>query len=413
MKARRRPSEAAAPAGDPGAAGAGGLGESLRPAWTQVSLDALESNCRRLRAALAPARVLAVVKADAYGHGAPAVGLAFEAAGVDRLGVALVEEGAQLRRAGVRAPILVLGTAQPPQLPLFRRYRLTPTVASLAQLGLWREWSAPERQPVEVHLKVDTGMTRLGVAPEEAAAALEEIRRHPGLRLAGVLSHLADADCPESESTAAQESVFRGVLELLQPGERRRIVVHLANSAGALARPASRHSLVRLGLGLYGLDPLRGAAGNGAGLEPAMSVAARIVQLRQVPAGARLGYGGRRVTARPSRLAVVPVGYADGYLWRLSDRAAALAGGRRVPVAGAVSMDMTLLDVTDSAAALGDDVVLLGRQGDEEITAWELADAAGTIPWELLCLLGRRLPRRYLRGGRVVEEESRFRAGPV
>jgi alanine racemase len=405
MKAPPRRSERA---GGGEVTAAGGLGETLRPAWTEVSLDALEENCRRLRAAMAPARVLAVVKADAYGHGAPAVGLALERAGVDWLGVALLEEGAQLRRAGVALPVLVLGTAQPAQLALFRRYRLTPAVASLEQLALWRDWAAGESQPVALHLKVDTGMTRLGLAPAEVAGALDAIRRHPRLRLAGLLSHLADADDLVSARNVAQEEAFAAVLELLESRERRGLEVHLANSAAALHRRASRHSLVRLGLGIYGLDPARGAA---ADLRPVMSVAARVVQMRQVPAGTRLGYGGRRATTRPSRVAVVPVGYADGYLWRLSDRAAALAGGRRVPVAGAVSMDMTLLDVTDAAVELGDEVVLLGRQGDQEVTAWELAEIAGTIPWELLCLFGRRLPRRYLRGGRVVAEESRFRGG--
>jgi alanine racemase len=379
---------------------------SLRPAWADVDLDALAANLRMLRGRVAPARILAVIKAGAYGHGAAPVGRALEAEGVDWLGVALVEEGADLRRGGVRSPVLVLGSTHQEQLPLFRRYRLTPTVSSLEQLAMWLAWSdegpADERQPI--HLKIDTGMSRLGLDMGAAPEALARIRASRGLELAGFLSHLADADLMESPHTAEQIGRFDGLVALLTPQERQRVLLHLANSAGALHHPASRHDLVRLGLALYGLDP----AGLESGLRPVMSVRARIVSLREVPAGAALGYGGRRVTARPSRIAVVPVGYADGYSWRLSDRAQALVGGRRVPIAGSVTMDMTLVDVTGTEAKLGDPVTLLGRDGGEEITALELARIAGTLPYELLCLLGLRLTRRYWRGGAVVEELSRF-----
>jgi alanine racemase len=400
------------------------LSAALRPAWVDVDLDALERNAARMRARVRPARLLAVLKADAYGHGAPRVGRLLEEAGVDRLGVALLEEGAELRRAGVALPILVLGTAQPSQLPLFARYRLTPTVSSLDQLALWRGYTAAggAREPQPIHLKVDTGMNRLGVARDEVAEALATLRATPGLRLDGLISHLAEADDPESASNRRQEERFAELLALLTAEERRRVAVHLANSAGALHRPASRHDLVRLGLSLYGLDPAgaRAPAADGdEALEPVMSITSRIVQLRRLEPGAALGYGGRWVASRPSRIAVVPVGYADGYAWRLGRDAGAtaLVGGRRVPVAGAVSMDMLTLDVTDlgeggDGAALGDEVVLLGRQGGETITAWELAAAAGTIPYELLCLLGLRLPRRYFRHGRLEEIVSRFSEVP-
>ncbi len=383
----------------------GALAGALRPAWADVDLDALVANLRHVRQRVAPARVLAVIKAGAYGHGAVPVARALEGEGVDWLGVALVEEGADLRRGGVEAPVLVLGVAQPEQLPLFRRYRLTPTVSSLEQLEMWLAWSSGgggARQPI--HLKIDTGMTRLGLDVGEAAAALARLRRSAGLELAGLLSHLADADLLESEHNLRQVGRFDQLRALLLPAERERVLCHLANSAGALHHPPSRHDLVRLGLALYGLDP----ALRESGLRPVMSVRARIVVLREVASGVALSYGGRRVTERPSRIAVVPVGYADGYSWRLSDRAEALLHGRRVPVAGSVSMDMTLLDVTDSEARLGDEVTLLGRQGEEEITAAELARIAGTLPYEILCLLGLRLPRRYWRGGEVVEELSRF-----
>lgn len=356
---------------------------------------------------------MAVVKADAYGHGAMGVSRALEAAGVDWLGVALLEEGAEIRRAGVELPILVLGTARPAKIALYRRYRLTPAVSSITELALWRDWTAGQSEAQPIHLKVNTGMGRLGVALEEVPWALEMLRGHPGLRLAGLLSHFGDADDLGSPRNDLQAERFAAVLSLLTEEERGRTIIHMANSAAALHRPESRHALVRLGIALYGLDPAERPdhplpPAEHTDLRPVMSVKARIVQVREVPAGTPVSYGGRTVTRRRSRIAVVPVGYADGYAWRLTGKAEALVRGRRVPVAGSVTMDMTLLDVTDAGAELGDEVVLLGRQGQEEIPATELAAHAGTISWEILCHLGLRLPRRFVREGKVEELMSRF-----
>lgn len=398
------------------APGVGDLEAALRPAWVDVDLEALERNLAAIRSRMPPdTRTMAVVKADAYGHGAVGVSRTLAAAGVDWLGVALLEEGAEIRRAGIEVPILVLGTARPAKIALYRRYRLIPAVSSLAELALWRDWTAGDAgdsTPQPFHLKVNTGMARLGVAMEEVPQALEMLRRCPNLVLAGLLSHFADADDLASPRNELQQERFAEVLGLLTEEERDRIEVHMANSAATLYHPRSRHTLVRLGIAMYGLDP---AERQGApmhpqaeGLHPVMSVKARIVQLREVPAGTPLSYGGRTVTRRRSRIAVVPVGYADGYAWRLTGKAEALVRGRRVPVAGSVTMDMTLLDVTDTGAELGEEVVLMGRQGDEEIKALELATHAGTISWEILCHLGLRLPRRYMRGGEVLELLSRF-----
>jgi alanine racemase len=386
---------------------------------------------------VAPARVLAVIKADAYGHGAPEVGRALEAAGVDLLGVALLEEGAEVRRAGVTAPILVLGVPRAAQLPYYRRYRLTPVVSGLDQLAMWRDWLAgsagsegsggeggPEGdRPQPIHLKIDTGMTRLGIAEDELPRALEMVRASRHLELAGLLSHLADADLLDSPRNLDQELRFARAADALTAEERARALLHLANSAGALHRPASRHGLVRLGLALFGHDPAHDPASRFDGLEPVMSVKTRTVLVRDVPAGTRVSYGGRWTAARPSRIGVLPVGYADGYAWRLTNRAPALVRGRRLPLVGAVSMDMVFVDLTDlaepgaaaggpaAAAWVGEEVVLLGRQGDERITVTELAELAGTIPYELLCLLGLRLARRYVGGPAGGEVRSRFEGG--
>jgi|CXWL01.1.fsa_nt_gi alanine racemase len=377
----------------------------LRPAWAEIDLDALTGNLARLRRRSGSARVLAIVKADAYGHGAPPVSRALEAAGVDWLGAALVEEGAEIRRAGVNAPLLVLGVASSDQLPLYRRYRLTPTVSGLDQLHLWREYLAGGTWVQPIHLKVDTGMRRLGIALDEVGEALTLIRATPALELAGVLSHFADADQLDSLRSALQEERFEGVLAALTPAERHNALIHFANSAGDLHRPTSHFDLVRLGLALYGHDP---AGVDEAELEAVMAVKTRLVLVRDVPDGGRVGYGGRWVSQGASRIGILPVGYADGYSWRLWPAAEALVRGRRVGLAGAPSMDMSFVDVTAAGGAVGDEVVLLGRQGGERITVAELARHAETLPYELLCLLGLRLARRYVRGGEVVEVVSRF-----
>lgn len=392
------------------------LPDVLRPAWTEIDLGALSANLRRLREAVAPAKALAVIKADAYGHGAVEVAPALEAAGVDMLGVALLEEGAEVRRAGVAAPILVLGAPRPLQLPYYRRYRLTPVVSGMDQLAMWREHLAgPGGYVQPVHLQVDTGMTRLGIAEADFPAALRAIRDDPHLELAGVLSHFADADLLESERNPEQERRFRSLLEAV-PGELLAgATVHMANSAAALHQPASRHDLVRLGLALYGYDPAGPEASAASGLVPVMSVRTRAVLLRDIAPGTRVSYGGRWTAGRPSRIAVLPIGYADGYAWRLTGKAEGLVRGRRVPVVGAVSMDMIFVDLTDhpdrDEIGVGEEVVLLGRQGDERITAFDLAEKVGTIPYELLCLLGLRLARRYVGGPAGSEVRSRFEGG--
>jgi alanine racemase len=395
--------------GAPVGAAEGSAAADLRGAWIDVDLDALAANYRRLTADLrrpggtAPA-IYAILKADAYGHGAVRVARVLEEAGVAALLVALLPEGAALRRAGIEVPVLSLGPAQPAQLPLFTRYRITPVVSSLEQLELWRAWARGQGLVQPLHLKVDTGMTRLGLVPEELPRALDVLRAEPALELQGVLSHLAEAEDLASPRNALQEERFRALLEQLSPPERERVVVHLANSAGALHRPSARFGAVRLGLALYGLDP----AGRAPGLTPVMALRARILSLKEVPAGTRLGYGGHYTRSAPGWVAAVPVGYADGYPYALGDRADALVAGRRVPVAGTVSMDWTLLDVTavGPRLAVGDEAVLLGRQGEEEITAVELAHRAATLPYEVLCRLGLGLPRRYHRRGRVSGEAS-------
>ncbi len=365
---------------------------SPRPAWASIDLDALARNLSRVRAAVEPAGVLAVVKADAYGHGSIPVAQRLASEGVAAFGVAFAGEGAALRGAAIETPILVLGPAQEGELDSYREHDLTPTISDLERLELWQGWAEAHAATVRVHLKVDTGMSRLGLREEQLPEALQRVRKSRWLELTGLLSHLAEADEPESAANPRQAERFAELVTLLTDAERRQVHIHLANSSGALYLEGVRHTMIRSGLALFGVDP----AGRPTELEPVMSVRAGVAALRDVDAGARVGYGGTWRAERPSRLAVIPLGYGDGYPWRLSNRSSVLIGGRRAPLAGRVSMDMLLVDVTGQEVALGDPVVLLGSQGDDAIDAWELARVAGTIPWETLCLFGLRLPRRYL-----------------
>jgi alanine racemase len=369
----------------------------LRRAWVDVDLEALRRNFGKLAAHVAPAKILAVVKADAYGHGAVAVARTLEPLGVSGFGVATLEEGIELREAGISAPILALSPVPDEGFELLEKHRLIPVLSSLHQLRALRARANKGGDSLALHLKVDTGMTRLGLDPSEAEEALALIAATPNLRIEGVMSHLAEAEMPESRANAAQLSSFTELLSRMSAARGGGLVRHLANSAGALHQPASRFDLVRLGLALYGYDSAdRGAAG--LELEPVMSVEAEVVQVRDVDAGARVGYGGRFEATRPTRIAIVPLGYADGYSWRLGTRAQALVRGRRVPVAGSVSMDLVALDVGPGGAEVGDRVTLLGAQGGERIGVFELAAHVGTVPYQLLCLFGLRLPRRYSGG---------------
>ncbi len=365
----------------------------LRRAWVEIDLAALARNYRRLAERVSPARILAVVKADAYGHGAVGVARVLEREGVGGFAVALAEEGIELRAAGIVAPVLVLSPVPAEAFEALAAHHLTPAVGSLEQLHALADFAASTGWRSDVHLKFDTGMTRLGLALEEAEEARALLARQTHLRLAGLLSHLAEAETPEAPTNARQRERFLALRDAWPQAARNGVAMHLANSAGALHLPATRFDLVRLGLALYGYDPAGRAAIE---LDPVLSVEAELVQVRDVAPGTRAGYGGRWIADRPSRVGVVPVGYADGYSWRLGNRAEVLVRGRRVPLAGAVSMDMLLVDLTESGGEVGERVTLLGRQGGERITALELAARVPSIPYQMLCLFGLRLPRREL-----------------
>ena len=371
-----------------------------RHAAVEVDLDAIAANVRAL-AALAPrSSVCAVVKADGYGHGAVQVARAALAGGADCLAVAVVEEGQQLRDHGIEVPVLLLSEPPPDAMSAAHAAGLTPLVytpegidaAAAAARGASRPWS--------VHLKVDTGMHRAGADPRDAVALAGRIAAAPSLRLAGTATHLAAADEPERHVTAEQLCRFREVLADLcragiDPGVR-----HAANSAGLIAHPDSHLDLVRPGISIYGLPPSPSLRGR-VPLRPAMTVRARVSLVRDVDKGEGVSYGLRHVFDEPARLAVVPLGYADGVPRRLGTAGGeVLIGGVRRPIRGVVTMDQLMVEVTGGPAVRpGDEVVLIGRQGGEEITADEWADRLDTIAYEVVCGFGPRLPRHHVTAG--------------
>ena len=317
--------------------------------------------------------------------------------------MALVEEGLALRQAGIDGTILSMGMATPGQCGLARSHQLTPAISSLEQLELWAGLAGQSSEPVEIHLKINTGMNRLGLASEEFPLALDRVRREPQLVLSGVMSHFADADVLESPRTDRQLERFREHLALLSEDERAQVEVHIGNSAGQLHHDLEPTTAYRPGLALFGYDP----TGAPSSLQPALSVYGRIVKVHQVAPGEQVGYGGRWTASRESRIGVVPLGYADGYSARLAAGGEALVDGGRVPLVGTVSMDMLAIDLTDSTAGEGDDVVLLGSDGNHAIDAFELAGHADVPVYEILCGFGLRLPKVFLEQRQVVAVASR------
>ncbi len=381
---------------EPGRAGAGAEADAPARAWIEIDLGALERNFRAIAALVAPARLLPVLKADAYGHGAEEVARALEPLGAAGFAVARPAEGAALRASGVGARILVFAPTRALELGLLARFDLTPVVSDLAQLEELEAFAAATGWRPRVHLKVDTGMHRLGVALDAAGAAMARLRSSPTLIWEGLLSHLASAEEPSNARTVEQLAAFRALVATLAPAERTRLELHLANGAGALLLPETRFDLVRPGLALFGAAP----AGSPIELEPVLSLRAEILQIKSIAVGETVGYGARWTASRPSRLGIVGVGYADGFPWRAGSAgtAQALVRGRRAPLVGAVSMDLAAVDLTGCGGEVGEELVLLGRQGAEAIRIEELARAAGTLPYELLCQLRLRLPRRVVFG---------------
>jgi alanine racemase len=375
------------------------LAEATRAlnAWVEVDLDALDHNVAVLREAVgAGVELIAVVKANAYGAGVEGVAPALEAAGVDRFAVVWLAEAVRLRELGIRRPVIVLGHAFPEDAEAAVSGDITLTVDS-AELGEALSAAAQRMGRVaRVHVHVDSGLHRDGVTPGEGVALAEALRQLPGVEVEGLSTHMANADEEDDSYSAEQQAVFAAAMEKLAWVPYH----HSANSATALRRAGLRYEGVRLGLALHGLLP---ANTQGPGVKPILSLKARLARVSGVAAGEGVSYGLTWRAARPSRVGLVPVGYADGWRRSLGNRGSVLVRGQRCPVVGRVCMDQFVVDVTDvPGAASGDEAVLIGSQAGDRITADEVAALAETIPWDVFASLQARLPRLYHRGGQVV-----------
>jgi len=380
--------------------------DAVRPTRAEVNLQALRHNLGVVKRHAGSAHVWAVLKADGYGHGAPAVARTLERAGADGFCVALLEEAIELRDAGILLPIMVMGGYYGGAHAELVHRGLVPVVYDLAQIEGFARLvrSGAASGPIDVHVKIDTGMARLGVTLETLAPFAAALARFPEVRVRGLMTHLACADALEPAETTEQMVRFDEATALLARHGVRPTVRHAANSA-ALLRGQALLDAARPGVALFGVAPrsVGGATRGtplGVGLRPVMSVRSEVIDIRDVAQGAPVGYGALWRAPRPSRIATIPMGYADGLSRQLSNRGHVLIRGKRAPIVGAVSMDMSMLDVTDlPGVSVRDEAVVLGSQegplGKDCVSADEIADHAGTIPWEVLTSISRRVPRFY------------------
>jgi alanine racemase len=375
-----------------------------RPCWAEVDLSAIRNNVRGLLSLLSPgASLCAVVKADGYGHGAVQAARACLEAGAASLGIALVDEGIELRRAGFTGPILVLGYTGPEGVRRALGWGLSMTVISTDNARMIAAEAASQGRVASLHLKIDTGMARLGIAPEDAGGTALEISSMPGARLEGVSSHFADSDSADGAFAAEQLRRFESALAGIESAGVRVPNRHMANSGAVLFHPEAHFDMVRPGIALYGLRASTDRVPPFTP-HPAMALRARVSQVRTVPAGQTVGYGRTFRAARDSRIAVLPLGYADGVSRALSNRGSVGFPSGRAPIAGRVCMDQLTLDVTDLPDVREGSVATVFGQGGPSVA--ELAALLGTIDYEVVCAVSRRVPRMYTDGRSSIEGPS-------
>jgi alanine racemase len=370
---------------------------TLRPTHLEVDLEQVAANYRAIVAHVAPSEVMPILKANAYGHGLVPVARRLEAEGAPAFGLAYLEEALRLRSHGVRTPILVMGGILGDQIPLYLDHDIALTASSVDKLRAIEACAAQRGQVAKVHLKVDTGMERLGVHWYSCGPLLDEATRCEHVVVEGLFSHLANSDVPDLAHARLQVQRFDEVVAAARQRGLAPRWVHLANSGAVLQLPEARYDLVRPGVMLFGVLPERGVPRT-VDVRPALRWVSRVVYFKVVKAGNPVSYGSTWAPAVDTRVVTVPVGYGDGYFRRMSGSAQVLVGGRRLPVVGRICMDQVMVDLgPDGEAYNGDEVVLLGGQGEgPPITAEDLADWAGTIPYEVLTNINTRVPRRYL-----------------
>lgn len=372
--------------------------------YAQINFDALDHNVRALQAHIGPSvELIGVVKANAYGHGAAPVGRVAVASGMTRLAVARPDEGIQLRRAGIDVPILVMGYTIPAEARLYAEHRLTATVNTLETAEELSARAGALGVTASVHIKIDTGMGRYGLLPDEVVPFAGKICRLPHIYLEGIYTHFSTSDEHDKTYVIWQLERFTGVLDALRAAGIEIPLRHAANSGAILDTPEAYFDAARTGIMLYGMYP-SDEVSQSVPLKPILSLHSHVGRIRTLPTGANVGYGRMWTAERPTTVALIPIGYGDGYRRSLTNRGAMLINGQRVPLIGRVSMDQIVADITDLDGVRQDDpVVLVGEQGDARLTAEDLAGLAGTINYEITTGLLPRLPRVYIRGGEVVE----------
>ncbi|MEA5620760.1 alanine racemase [Cronbergia sp. UHCC 0137] len=366
-------------------------------AWVEIDLGALYNNVKQLLKLLSPhTQLMAVVKADAYGHGSVTVAKTVLEAGAKWLGVATVPEGIQLREGGIKAPILILGaTHAPEQIQAIAHWQLQPTLCSPKQALVFSNTleAIKYRSSMPVHIKLDTGMSRLGTNWQEAGEFVQLVQRLPGLAIASIYSHLATADSPDPTVMEQQQQRFEQAIDQIKARDINPPCLHLANSAATLVNPSLHYDIVRVGLAMYGLYPAPHLQ-NKINLQPVLQLKARITQVKAIAAGTGVSYGHDFIAKKEMRIAVVGIGYADGVPRHLSNKIQVLIRGQRVPQIGTITMDQLMLDVTSLPNLQeGEIVTLLGEQAKESISADDWANQLNTISWEILCGFKHRLPR--------------------
>jgi alanine racemase len=363
-----------------------------RPTWASIDLDLLHSNYLEIKRIVHPAGVLAVIKSDAYGHGASVIARELESDGVERFGTATAQEAIALRKSGISTPIVVLSGLTIPQIPLLLQYDLIPSVYNFEFLQALEQFSEIQKLKVTIHVNVDTGMGRLGFTPEDAVIVLQKQFSH--IRVEGVYTHFANADVLEDEYTRRQLEKF---VKFIQDHQIKVRYFHTANSAGILNFPESYRNLVRPGLILYGISP---EPDREIAQRPILTLRSQVIALRKIPKGGTIGYGRTFKANRDSMIATVPFGYADGLRRALSNQLEVDVRGTMCRIAGTISMDLCMLDVTDvEGVTLEDQVTFVGPK----TTCWDWARLLKTIPYEITCLIGARVPRVYYKGGQIYD----------
>ena len=371
-----------------------------RPTCAEINIRALIHNLNEAKRLACPkSQILAVVKADAYGHGAVKISKALVRNGVQHLGVALVEEAIELRDAGIKTPIIVLGGIFKEQIPKIAEYSLTPVVYQEDFLKAVAKEARKSNKKVNIHIKIDTGMGRIGVLSDEAVNFVKKAVSLKNIKVEGIMTHFADADLADKAYAEKQMAEFTSIVNKLNEEGIDIPYQHIANSAALVSFENNKFNMARPGIMLYGYAPSAEGKERGLNLIPVMSLKTKVLHLKKVSAGTYISYGRTFVAKRDSVIATLPVGYADGYSRALSNKGFVIVKGKRAPIAGRVCMDMTMIDVTGiDGVEINDEVVLIGKQGKEAITADDVAMLTNTISYEVLCCIGKRVPRVYING---------------